>query len=169
MRHRIVLVVRMALVLSVTATVAACSRPVQPYQPVPLPQDIAQGSTFLLQDPILVPKGMAAIFFQEGRVLHKDEVTGDAPVCRLDLAKPTGSEITIQPQNFRVTNVEYDDRSEGAGEQKATTSYSLKAAAGPATKRMACGRPLASNRADFLTPDEIAGALGGLFLIQAPN
>lgn len=167
-RHQVI-ALRLTLVLCVFAAVASCSRPVQLYKPVPLSQDIAQGSEFVLLDPILVPKGMSALFFQRGGVLHHDEISGDAPVCRLDLAKPTAKEITIQPQNFRVTNVEYDDRSEGADEQKATTSFALKAAAGPATKRMACGRPVASTRRDFLTPDEIAAALNGLFLIRAPN
>jgi hypothetical protein len=169
MRGRNVPAVRLALVLCMIAVVASCSRSVQPYRPVAVPQDITQGSTFVLLDPIPVPKGMSAVFFQRGGVLHKDKISGDAPVCRLDLAKPTAKRITIQPQNFRVTDVEYDDRSEGADEQKATTSFALKAAAGPTTKRMACGRPLDSTKVDFLTPDEIAAALNGLFLIRAPN
>ena len=169
MRRHKVIAVRAALVLCMIAAVASCSRSVQPYRPVALPQDIGQGSTFVLLDPILVPKGMSALFFQRGGVLHKDEISGDAPVCRLDLAKPTAKRITIPSQNFRVTDVEYDDRSEGADEQKATTSFALKAAAGPAMKRMACGRPVASTRRDFLTPDEISAALNGLFLIRAPH
>ena len=168
MKRQKVIAVKLALVLCAVAASASCSR-MQPYKPVPLPQDIAQGTTFVLLDPILVPKGVSAIFFQRGTVLHKDEISGDAPVCRLDLAKPTAKRITIPAQNFQVTDVEYDDRSEGADEQKATTSFTVKAAAGPATKRMACGRPLDATRVDFLTPDEIAAALNGLFLVRAPH
>ena len=169
MNRRKTIPVRLALLVLVTAAAASCANRNVTYKPVPIPQDISQGNTFVLLTSIEIPKGSTALYFQGGRVLSKDEISGDAPYCRLDFARPAPRKLTIQPQGFDVTNVDYDDRSQGTDEQKSTTSFALKAEKGPAAKRMACGRPLASTRVDFLTPDEIGAALNGIFSIEVLN
>ena len=163
-------VTRAAVLMLTLIALAACQHKRQHYEPVPIPQAISQGSSLVLLKPFTVPSGTNAVYFQDGQLIDEDAIRADAPYCRLELSGPARTEFTIQPQNFLVKNVTYDDLGRGsAGEQVSITHLTLEAAKESGTERMICLWAGISTQADFVTPEEIAGALSGYFSIREPD
>lgn len=163
--------VRLAFSVLVAAAVISCAPKIMKLdETVPTPRHISQGDTFTLVKPIEFARGRTAVNFQGGRVVEEGGIGAYAPYCRLELAGPAATNLTIQPQGFGVTAVTYDDRAQGrAGGQLSTTYITLSAQTGGETRRMACGRPGVSGTPNFLTGDEIGAALDGYFSIGVPN
>ena len=163
--------VGLAFSVVLATAVASCAPKIMKLdETVPTPRYISQGNTFTLLKPIEVAKGGTAVNFQGGRMVEESGIGAYAPYCRLELAGPAATNLTIQPQGFAVTAVTYDDRAQGrAGGQLSTTYITLSAQTGGETRRMACGRPGASDQPNFLTGDEIGAALDGYFSIRVPN
>lgn len=170
MKRCVTLLVRSAMLILATTAVADWPNKREPYEAVAIPQEISQGYSLVLLKPFAVANGRKAAYFQGGQLVEEHGIHADSPYCRLELAGPARTELTIQPQDFLVTNVTYDDRAQGsAGGQVSATYLSLKAAIGGGTDRMACMWPRPSAKPDFPTPEEIAAALNGYFSIKAPD
>jgi hypothetical protein len=164
------LLARSALLMLVTTAVAGWPGKREQYEPVEIPQDISQGYSLVLLKPLVVPSGSKAVLLQGGELVEEHGIRADAPYCRLELAEPARTKLTLPPQDFLVTNVTYDDRAHGhAGGGNSTTYLSLHAAKSGGTSRMACRWPDSSARPDFLTPEEVAAALSGYFSIEPPD
>ena len=164
------IIVRSTLLVFATTATASCMHNKEPYRPVPIPQDISQGDTFTLLKPLEVESGRTAVYFQQGRVVEKDKIDPGTPYCRLELKGPAGMKLTIQPQNFRITEVTYNERAQGhAGEETSMTYFALQAKKGGQAKRIVCGLPSASAQERLVTPEEIATTLAGYFSIEAVN
>jgi len=166
-----IIMVRLALLVLATATVASCAHKKKPYEAVPIPQELSQGDTLILLKPLEVVNGRNIVYFQRGEVTEENEIYANAPYCWLEFNGPTQTKRTIQPQNFEITKVTYDIHAlDGhANEQISTTYFALKAEKGGETKRIACGWPGEAAKPNFLTPEEIDAALDGYFSIEVPD
>lgn len=165
-----IIIVRLALLVLVTAATASCTHKKEPYEAVSIPQEISQGDTLVLLKPLEVASGKKAVYFQGGRVVEDTGINANAPYCRLELTAPARTKLTIQPQHFEITKVTYDDRAQGhAAKQLSTTNFVLRAGNGGKTDRIACGWPSGSAKPNFLNPEEIGAALEGYFSIEVPD
>lgn len=163
--------VRLALLALVTAGAVSCANNIPLQDAAPVRKDISQGNIFVQLVPIEIAEGKAAVYFQAGRVIAEEGIGADDPVCRLEPVGPARTKLTtMQPQRFRVTSVDYDDRAPGgAGEQLSTTSITLSAENGSDKERISCWWPGAASRPDFVTPDDIGATLDGNFSIEVLN
>lgn len=165
-----IIIVRLALLVLATTAAASCTHKKDPYEAVSIPQEISQGDTLVLLQPLEVSSGTKAVYFQGGRVVEENGINANAPYCRLELTEPARMKLTIQPQHFDVTKVTYHDQAQGhADKQLSTTNIFLRAEKGDATDRIACGWPSGSAKPNFVNPEEIVGALGGHFSIEVPD
>jgi hypothetical protein len=164
------IILRLTLLVIATVATASWAHKKKPFEAVPIPDDISQGDTLVLSKPVEVASGRNAVYFQQGRLVEKEGIDSGTPYCRLELAGPAGTKLTIQPQHFGITEVIYDERGQGhAGEETSMTYLDLKSEKGGQVTRMACGRPGASANQSFLTPEQIATSLAGYFTIEAPD
>lgn len=164
------IILRLTLLVFATVATASWAHKKKPFEAVPIPDDISQGDTLVLSKSLEVASGRNAVYFQQGQLVEKEEIDPGTPYCRLELAGPAGTKLTIPPQHFTVTEVIYDERGQGnTGKEKSITTLSLKPVKATQAKRMACGWPDAAMQQDFVTPEQIATALAGYFTIEAQD
>jgi hypothetical protein len=127
----------------------------------PPPAQIEAGSTFTLKVPLTIPQDGDALYFQDSQLVDLGELSRNMPYCALSPAS-TSSPRQLEPRTFAVRDVEYDDRRSAASGQADVTRIALAAnAAQPYT--MICQWPPGAPSQDFLTSEEIEGAIGAQF------
>lgn len=168
MKHYENLIWRSILFLLVATATASWAHKKEPFEAVPIPQDIEQGDSFTLLKPVEIASGKNAVYFQGGKPVEQENIDPSVPYCRLELTAPAATKLMIQQQPFTVTEVIYDERGQGnTNKEKSITYFSLKGKKAAQVKRMACGWPDAATQQDFLTPEQIATALAEYVTIEA--
>lgn len=72
---------------------------------------VGVGSTFVLNESLLVPTGHARVFFQGGKVVAKVRLDRYRPHCNFEVRSVSDGSLRIEPDTFLVTEVEEDEES----------------------------------------------------------
>jgi hypothetical protein len=157
---------KIAFLLVGVLEITAC----QPTAKKPLtdpPQDVSSGSTLILNKPIVIPAGSAAVHFQDTQLVAPAAIRPNYAYCKFALADPTSTVRTVEPQSFTVASVDYDERSAGSvGDAVSSTRLNLQSGQQTNAYRMTCMLPTAAASGRFVTVSEIDGALGSYFTLK---
>jgi hypothetical protein len=133
-------------------------RPVAP----PPPLQIENGSTLTLSAPLTFSPGAKALYFQDNQLVSAGAIARDFPYCGL---APTSGAVpaVINPAAFTVQNVEYDDKGIGSAGNVRNVTRILLVAYATQPYTLSCQWPDGGPSRDFLTSEEIQGAIGSHF------
>lgn len=67
------------------------------------------GSTFVLNESLMVPSGYARVFIQGGNVVAKARLNRYQPHCNFEIRTVSNGSSRIEPDTFLVTGVEEDE------------------------------------------------------------
>lgn len=128
---------------------------------MPQEMNVTPGSLFTVVKPFLIPSGDSSVFFQDAGLYPQGEIHSDYPYCEFILGAATADGELIKGI-YTVSNVAYDQNgiSAGASDLSVTTIHLQESSSGK-RYRMNCMLPMPSRGADFVTPAEIQGAVGG--------
>lgn len=161
---------RSSLLPLMSLALIACQPKHPSFDAPTVPQTVAPGSVLVLTEPLWISPGQASLYFQNGHRVDRPNLHVDSPYCRWATGAAVGKANEIPPQEFRVQDLTYDDQGEGsAGEQASITRLTLKSQTNATLTPMACQWSKNSRHTDFLTPEQIAAALGGTFSIEEPG
>ena len=158
-----------SILILLPAMLAAChSGPHKVKEPLPPPQDVTPGSTFSVVKGFLIPADSSTVFFQDQHLYPLGEIRPDFPYCVFDAGTATADGQLIRNMTFTVRDVEYDERAVGSGgtDVSVTRIHLLEPVSGD-SYRLDCALPLLSGGADFVTPAEVQGAVGGYLELKA--
>jgi hypothetical protein len=151
----------MSLLVVLTVALAGCQSIWQKKESSLPPQKVDPGSTFTVVNDFLVPAGDSSVYFQDARLYPQGEIQPNYPYCEFATGAATADGEVIKG-TYTVSSVEYDERVAGQGglDSSLTEIYLQEASTGK-RYRMNCMLPLLSRGAEFVTPAEIQGAVGG--------
>jgi hypothetical protein len=149
-----------ALLLVLTAALAACDSSRHKAGPPPPPTEVTPGSTFTVVEGFLVPSGVSSVFFQDARLYPEGNIRPNFPYCELSVGAATADGVLIKEGVFTVSKVTYDEHSIGAGGTDISiATFHLQEASSGKIYLMDCMLPLLSRGARFVTPAEVRGAV----------
>lgn len=70
---------------------------------------VGVGSTFVLNESLIVPVGHARVFLQGGEVVAKIQLDRYRPHCNFEVRSVSDGTLRIEPDTFLVTEVEEDE------------------------------------------------------------
>jgi hypothetical protein len=150
-----------ASLVLLTVILTGCQNARHGADPEPPPQSVTTGSTFTVTRDFLIPSGDSGVYFQDSRLYPQGEIQSNYPFCEFSLPAATSAGQVIRSGQFRVNGVEYDEQAVGPGGMTVSvTELSLEETSSGKPYRMNCMLPLLSQRARFVSPAEIQGALG---------
>ena len=123
--------------------------------------NVTPGSRFTVVKPFLIPSGDSSVYFQDAGLYPQGEIQPNYPYCEFVTGAAT-ADGTVIKGIYTVSNVEYDENgvSAGGGDFSVTAIHLQESSSGK-RYRMDCMLPLLLRGADFITPAEIQGAVGG--------
>ena len=151
------------------------------------------GSRLVLEEPITVPGGKAAVYIQAGKALRYSGLDRYDPHCKFELRTVSAERRRVAPDTFLVHKVErfsfsVERRQAGAvrvatqggiriGSENdggpfvevMTTRLSLQSERQPEVFRMECSHWDDFNFPDHLTLNQMRSTLKGLFTIELPS
>ncbi len=152
---------RLALFGACTLLLGCEHRPPSAAIPPP-PQQVETGSRFRLNSPLAFPAGGTELLFQNEQLVPAGKLSRDMPYCRL--TPQSGTPGTIQPGNFTVGSVNYDERETGAASgMVSVTRIALAADPNRPGYTLSCGWPEGAPSRAFVTTQQIFNAIGGQF------
>jgi hypothetical protein len=147
-----------ASVLAGCASDALFKRPVAP----PPPLQIEAGSRLTLGAPLRLPPGTAALYFQDNQLVSAGGIARDYPYCKLAPASGTAPGV-VDATTFAVQSVDYDDKERGSTGNAMNTTRILLVANPTQAYTLSCRWPEGGPSREFLTSEEIQGAIGSHF------
>ena len=157
-RRRLVLALMSASVFAGCASDALFKRPVDP----PPPLQIETGSRLTLGAPLTLPPGTAALYFQDNQLVSAGGIARDYPYCKLAPAGGTAPGV-VDATTFAVQSVDYDDKEIGSTGNAMNTTRILLVANPTQAFTLSCRWPEGGPSREFLTSEEIQGAIGSHF------
>ena len=155
------------LVLLGIVGLAACQTNPPPDPLADVPQDVPTGSTFTLNQGVVIPAGRAAVYFQDTQLVEQNALRPRYAYCRLGTDEPVSTARELKPQQFTVGGVSYEEQASGAaGEAVSLTRMELLPGKQSQGYSMTCGLPSAAESARFVTVSEINGAVGAYFTVK---
>ncbi len=155
----------LSVALAGTALLAACAGGESFLKPPPDPAEppqIEAGSTLTLRVPLAFPEGTDGLYFQDSQLVSRAAITRDLPYCRLAPIGVTSPRI-IQPTIFAVRSVYYDDRQTSATGRVINVTHLDLVAYGIQSYAMSCQFAQGGPSQNFLTSEQILGAIGAHF------
>ena len=131
--------------------------------PKPAPDMVTAGSSFTVTTPFTVPAGNSGVFFQDNQLQSRAELAAGLPYCQFALATPTSSALTVGPQTFTVTTLEFDEDAGPHGGFSSITRINLTNGKLAKAPYLSCRSPGTATSRRFVTPAEIRGALDAYF------
>lgn len=155
----------LSVTLVVTALLAACTGAESFLKPPPEPGEPPQveaGSTFTLRVPLAFSEGTDALYFQDSQLVSQGAISRDLPYCRLTPTSATSPRI-IQPTTFAVRSVFYDDRQTSETGKVINVTHLDLVSYGAQSYAMSCQFAQGGPSRNFLTSEQILGAIGAQF------
>ena len=153
--------------LLVAAGLAACQPRAHRDPLADAPEDVPAGSTFTLNQSIVIPAGSPAVYFQDAQLVTAGGLRPRYAYCKFGTDDPASTEREIKPQPFTVSGVEYEEKASGpVGEAVSLTRMNLQTSQKVQGYNMTCGLPGAAESARFVTVSEINGAIGAFFTLK---
>ena len=129
------------------------------------PQQIEVGSKLTPRAPMIFAAGTAALYFQGNQVVGRAEIARDLPYCRLTRTSVAGPWL-IEATALTVQSINYDKKDMAAIDTAVNvTRIELFADPKQPGYTFSCQWPAGGPSQSFLTPEEIRGAIGSLFLM----
>ena len=156
-----------AVILLGVVALAACQPRPRPDPLADAPQDVPTGSTFTLNQTIVIPAGASAVYFQDAQLIEQSGLRPHYAFCRFGTDDPAGTAREIKPQPFTVGGVDYEEQALGfVGEAISLTRMNLLTSQKVQGYNMTCGLPGPAESARFVTVSQINGAVGGYFTLK---
>ena len=154
-----------AFLVLLTVTLTGCET--HKAKPAPPPQNVTPGSTFSVIKDFLIPSGDGSVYFQDTHLYPEGGIQKDYPFCQFVTGAATADSRIMHKETFTVSHVEYDEKGAGpGGTVVSVTEIHLQEASSGKSYRMNCMLPLLSHEANFVTPAEIQGAVGGYMRLK---
>ena len=150
--------------LALVSIVALAGCQGTPPKPAPPPDRVTSESELIVTTSFTIPAGGSGVYFQDNQVQSRADLSADFPYCHFELPAPVKNTLTVKPQRFRVTTVEYDEDASGPqGSFSSITRINLQYGDLPNVPRVSCRLPGGADNRRFVTPAEILGAMGAYF------
>jgi hypothetical protein len=156
-----------AAILLGVVVLSACQPRPRPDPLADVPQDVPTGSTFTLNQSIVIPAGTPAVYFQDAQLVAQPGLRPHYAYCRFGTDDPASVAREIKPQPFVVGSVSYEEQASGpVGEAVSLTRMNLQTSQKVQGYSMICGLPGPAESARFVTVSQINGAVGGYFTLK---
>ena len=113
--------------------------------------------------PFTIPAGSSGVYFQDNQLQSRKDLAADLPYCHFALATSTPKALTVGPQTFMVTTMEYDEDAGPHGGFSSVTRINLENGKLAKPPHLSCRLPGTAGSRRFVTPAEIRGAMDAYF------